>query len=52
VWLAGTPTSEVIVPAAWMSLSGRRQTTPDRNTRGWIDANGTRRWLDVFPEVS
>jgi hypothetical protein len=51
VWLAGTPTSQVVVPAAWMSLSGRRQTTPDRNTRGWIDANGTRHWLDVFPEV-
>lgn len=41
-----------VTPAAWMSLSGRSQTTPDRNTRGYYDANGTRHWLDVFPEVS
>ena len=51
VWLAGTPTAQVIVPAAWMSLSGRRQAQPDRNTRGWIDSNGTRHWLDVFPDT-
>jgi hypothetical protein len=51
VWLAGTPTAHVIVPAAWMSLSGRRQPRPDRNTRGWIDRNGTRHWLDVFPDT-
>lgn len=48
VWLAGTPATQVIVPAAWMSLSGRPQAVPDRNTRGWIDASGTRHWLDVF----
>ncbi len=51
VWLAGTPTRHVIVPAAWMSLTGRRQTRPDRNTRGWIDSHGTRHWLDVFPDL-
>jgi hypothetical protein len=40
-----------IVPASWMSLSGRAQATPDRNTRGWIDANGTRHWLDAFADL-
>ena len=40
----------VVVPAAWMSLSGRPQARPDRNTRGWIDRDGTRHWLDVFPD--
>jgi hypothetical protein len=52
VWIAGTPKNHVIVPAAWMTLSGRKQRTPDRNTRGWIDAFGTRHWLDVFPDIS
>ncbi len=52
VWIAGTPKSHVIWPAAWMTLSGRRQRTPDRNTRGWIDAAGNRHWLDVFPDVA
>jgi hypothetical protein len=51
VWLTGTPPAQIIVPSAWMSLSGRRQATPDRNTRGWIDRSGTRHWLDVFPDV-
>jgi len=38
-----------IVPAQWMSLSGRPQPGgPDRNTRGWIDAAGNRHWLEVF----
>jgi hypothetical protein len=38
-----------VVPAHWMSLSGRPQPRgPDRNTRGWIDAAGQRHWLDVF----
>ena len=46
---AGQP---VVVPAAWMSLSGRRQATPDRNTRGWLGPDGTRHWLDVFPDIS
>ncbi len=40
----------VINPAAWMSLSGRSQATPDRNTRGYLDANGQRHWLDVFAD--
>ena len=42
----------VLRPAAWMSLSGRPQTAPDRNTRGWIDGPGKRHWLDVFPDIS
>ena len=52
VWVVGTPAAQVVVPAVWMSLSGRSQNTPDRNTRGWIDNDGTRHWLDVFPDVS
>ncbi|HET9729047.1 MAG TPA: hypothetical protein VFR41_06470, partial [Acidimicrobiia bacterium] len=51
VWLNGTPAQQVIVPAAWMSLSGTRQTVADRNTRGWFDRDGTRHWLDVFPDT-
>jgi hypothetical protein len=39
----------IVVPARWMDLSGRPQSQPDRNTRGWIDRAGTRHWLDVFP---
>ena len=38
----------VIRPHQWMSLSGGRQSHPDRNTRGWIDASGTRHWLNVY----
>jgi hypothetical protein len=34
-----------------MSLSGRRQAAPDRNTRGWFGANSTRHWLDVWPDI-
>jgi len=42
----------VITPFRWMSLSGRAQPGgPDRNTRGWIDPDGTRHWLDVFAEL-
>jgi len=42
----------VITPFEWMSLSGRAQPAgPDRNTRGWIDADGTRHWLDVFADL-
>jgi hypothetical protein len=40
--------THVITPKMWMSLSGRAQSRPDRNTRGWIDASGTRHWLDVY----
>ena len=38
----------VVAPAAWMSLSGLPQRTPDRDTRGYFDAGGRRVWLDVF----
>jgi hypothetical protein len=41
----------VVVPTSWMDLGGRAQNTPDRNTRGWIDGQGTRHWLDVFPDI-
>ena len=51
VWLPGGPGGHEVVPTAWMSLSGRAQKTPDRNTRGWIDRQGLRHWLDVFPDV-
>jgi hypothetical protein len=52
VWLPGGPAGQVVFPAAWMSLSGRRQARPDRNTRGWIGHDDTRHWLDVFPDIS
>jgi hypothetical protein len=35
-----------------MSLSGRPQAAPDRNTRGYFASSGRRVWLDVFPAVS
>jgi hypothetical protein len=46
------PGRGAIVPARWMSLSGRPQTAPDRDTRGYLDAAGRRHWLDVFPDLS
>jgi len=42
----------VVHPASWMSLSGLPQVRPDRDTRGYIDASGSRVWLDVFPDLS
>lgn len=45
------PDLGVVQPQQWMSLDGRPQNTPDRNTRGFFDAAGERVWLDVFPEV-
>ena len=45
------PDRGVIAPARWMSLSGRAETAPDRNTRGYLDAAGRRHWLDVFPDI-
>jgi hypothetical protein len=45
------PGAGVVHPAAWMSLSGRPQSAPDRNTRGYFAAGGKRVWLDVFPDV-
>jgi hypothetical protein len=46
------PGKGVIRPYEWMNLLGRPQSTPDRNTRGYMDRNGTRHWLDVFPDIS
>ncbi len=46
------PGHGIVHPAAWMSLSGRPQSQPDRNTRGYFTASGSRVWLDVFPAVS
>ena len=48
VWV---PTQGVVHPTAWMSLSGRHQSVPDRNTRGWLDAAGGRHWLNVFSDL-
>ena len=39
-------------PAAWMSLDGRRQSRPDRNTRGYFTQDGKRHWLDVFAPLA
>ena len=41
----------VVHPARWMNLHGRPQMTPDRNTRGYVLANGKHVWLDVYPDV-
>jgi hypothetical protein len=49
VW---TPQRGVIQPSAWIDLLGRPQATPDRDTRGWVDAAGHRHWLDVFPDIA
>jgi hypothetical protein len=49
VWQPGRG---VVKPAMWMNLFGRPQSTPDRNTRGYFDAQGKRHWLDVFPDIS
>lgn len=46
------PGKGVVVPAAWLSLSGRRQDAPDRNTRGWVDAHGAHHWLDVYAAIA
>lgn len=48
VWLPG---GHVVHPTAWMSLSGRPQARPDRNTRGYFTAGGVRHWLDVYPTI-
>jgi hypothetical protein len=45
------PDLGVVTPASWMSLDGRPQSVPDRDTRGYFDASGSRVWLDVFPDV-
>ncbi|MHB8593948.1 MAG: hypothetical protein ACYDB3_06380, partial [Acidimicrobiales bacterium] len=47
VWLAppngAAGQGQVVIPDAWMSLSGAAQTVPDRNTRGYI-LDGVRHW--------
>jgi hypothetical protein len=40
----------VVRPRAWMALDGGSQSAPDRDTRGYIAADGSRTWLDVFPD--
>jgi hypothetical protein len=51
IWLPSGSSGRVVTPAAWMSLSGRPQARPDRNTRGWIGPHGGRHWLDVFRDI-
>jgi hypothetical protein len=41
----------IVQPTKWMSLSGRPQRKPDRNTRGYFTRSGARVWIDVFPDV-
>ena len=48
VWLAD---GQVVYPAAWLSLSGRPQPVPDRDTRGYLTRDGVRHWLDVFADI-
>ncbi len=45
VWIPGHGT---VRPAAWMSLDGRRQKRPTRNTRGYFTKGGRPVWLEVF----
>jgi hypothetical protein len=45
VWI---PHRGKVKPAAWMSLDGRRQAKPNRNTRGYFNKRGKRVWVDVF----
>lgn len=47
VWIPGRGS---IRPQAWLSLSGRRQARPDRDTRGFIQG-GRHVWLDVFADL-
>ena len=49
VWQQG---QGVVHPQAWMSLDGRRQARPDRNTRGYFTPGGKRVWVDVFAPLS
>lgn len=39
----------IVHPASWMSLDGLTQSTSDRDTRGYFNADGQRVWLDVSP---
>ena len=47
VWIPGRGT---VRPTAWLSLSGRPQARPDRDTRGFLQA-GRRIWLDVYADL-
>lgn len=49
VWLPG---GRIVHPIAWMSLSGRAQSHPDRNTRGYLTAGGVHHWLNVYPDIA
>jgi hypothetical protein len=49
VELAG---GQIAHPVAWMSLHGRPQSVPDRNTRGYFQSDGTRVWVDVYPDLT
>ncbi len=49
VWVPGRG---VIHPARWLDLLGHAQATPDRDTRGWIDAASHRHWLDAFADLA
>ncbi len=46
------PGRGLIHPASWMDLAGRPQVGAERNTRGYIDAQGRRHWLDVFADLA
>ncbi|HET9015526.1 MAG TPA: hypothetical protein VFN57_08015, partial [Thermomicrobiaceae bacterium] len=49
VWVPG---HGVIRPAEWLDLLGRPQATPNRDTRGYINAHGRRVWLNTFPDIA
>jgi hypothetical protein len=50
--LAGLLVVPAGAEAAAREVSGRPQSVPDRNTRGYFTSAGTRVWLDVFPNVT
>jgi hypothetical protein len=49
VWRPGKGRSR---PAAWMSLSGRRQEKANRDTRGYYTDGGKRVWLNTFAPLA
>lgn len=50
VWVRGR--RRLVHPRRWLSLSGRPQRRPDRDTRGYVDRRGRHVWLDVYPDVT
>src|SRR5205085_12574310 len=46
------PGRRLIRPSQWIDLFGPPQSSPDRNTRGYLDSRGDRHWLDVFADIS